>query len=200
MTTEEIVTAWRKWGKQGSDMVRIRKSVLKNINLPEETKLFLNQGGLVDTVYGGTLVPTLPRLTDLVAKAKSLPAAFQRYQLTEPLPASYARYRVIGDLGYKDFQCLDEEGDGQVVVVKIKVNPARVLFLNSSIQQYAECCLAWSATWRATEQEGIFVASKEWGEYMAKYERAIREIDPRALANKKNWLARKLKNYKAGLL
>ena len=70
MTTEEIVTAWRKWGKQGSDMVRIRKSVLKNINLPEETKLFLNQGGLVDTVYGGTLVPTLPRLTDLVAKAE----------------------------------------------------------------------------------------------------------------------------------
>ena len=198
MTTEELIQVWRTWGKQGSDMVRIRKSVLKNINLPEETKLFLNQGGLVDTVYGGTLVPTLPRLTDLAAKAESLPAAFAPYRVTQPLPAAFARYRVIGDLDWKSFQCLDEEENGQVVVVK--VNPVKVIFHNSSIQQYAECCLAWSATWTATEQAGIFIDSKEWGEYMGKYERAIREIDSRALANKQNWLARKLKNYKAGLL
>ncbi len=43
MTLEELIPAWRKWG---SRMVRIRKSVLKNIHLPEKTKQFLNQAGL----------------------------------------------------------------------------------------------------------------------------------------------------------
>lgn len=61
MTTEELIQAWRKWGKGMGDMVRIRKSVLKNIHLPEETKQFLNHAGLAEAIYYGTIKPTLPR-------------------------------------------------------------------------------------------------------------------------------------------
>ena len=111
-------------------MIRIRKSVLKNINLPEETKQFLNQGGLIDTVYGGTLTPTLPRLTELVTEIGLL-------------PDSFAYYRVLGDVGWKDFQCL-EEGSGQVVVVTADPEKEReIIFENSSIRQYAECFIVW---------------------------------------------------------
>jgi hypothetical protein len=187
MTLEELIPVWRKWIKGHSDLVRIRKSVLKNINLPAETKQFLNQGGLVDTVYGGTLTPTLPRLTELVSKI-------------EPLPNSFARYRVLGDIGYKHFQCLDEEGDGRVVVVLAVPDEDKVVFFeNSSIRQYAECLLAWGEICEAIEKEDAYFPSLAWDEYIAKYEQAICKIDPQALADESTWYSREINNLKAGI-
>ena len=73
MTTEELIRAWHKWDKDMGDMVRIRKSVLQKVNLPEETKWFLNQAGLAEAIYYGTIQPTLPRLTELDLKQSHSP-------------------------------------------------------------------------------------------------------------------------------
>ncbi len=185
MTSEELIKAWRKWGKDMGDMVRIRKSTLQKTNLPEETKQFLNQAGLARAIYYSTITPTLPRLTELVSE-------------TGPLPASFARYRVLGEIGGWVYQCLDEEQNGQVVVVI--ADPERekeVIFVNSSIQHYAECCVVTEEIYDI-EIEGCAGERKEKGrKYTTRYEQAIRDIDPPALSDEKTWHAHMLNNVRA---
>jgi hypothetical protein len=187
VTLQELIPAWRKWGKSMGDMVRIRKSVLTNVNMPEETMLFLNKVGLAEAIYYGTLTPTLPRLTELVSETGSL-------------PTSFARYRVLGEVGYRMFQCLDEEESGQVVVVIANPDYEKiVLFANSSIQHYAECCIVAEEIWHERARDHVYFPSPEWDKFIAKYEQAIRAIDPLALADESTWHAREMRNLKAGI-
>lgn len=187
MTTEELIQAWRTWGKDMGDMVRIRKRVLQKTSLPEETKLFLNQAGLAEAIYYGMIKPNLPRLTELVSE-------------TGPLPASFARYRVLGEMGYHMFHCLDEEKNGQVVVVIAdSERENQVFFYNSSIQHYAECCVVTGEVWDVEIEQGhASFPSPAWDKFVAKYEQAIRAIDPPALANERTLYARKIANLKEG--
>lgn len=170
-------------------MVRIRKNVLRKINLPEETKQFLNQAGLAEAIYYGTIKPTLPRLTELVSE-------------TGPIPSSFARYRVLGEVGGYIYQCLDEEESGQVVVVIANPEYQKdVFFVNSSIQHFAECCAILGKIWdEKIEQGHASFPSPAWDEFMAQYEQAIRDIDPPALTDDTTWSARRIKNLKEGVL
>ena len=167
-------------------MVRISKRVLKNIRLPEETKQFLNQGGVAEMIGYGVIMPTLPRLTELVSETGSL-------------PASFARYRVLGEVGCLMYGCLDEEENGQVVAVLTGPEQENaVLFANSSILHYAECCIVTDDLWDMEIEQGCAGERKEaLQKYIAKYEQAIREIDPPALADNRTWYARQVRNMKA---
>ena len=187
MTIEELTLAWRWWGSGIGDMYRIRKSILKNINLPEETKLFLNQAGLCDALYNYTKLPNLPRLTELVSR-------------TGLLPSSFARYRVLGEHGYKSFHCLDEEEEGRVIVVYADPeSESGVIFANSSILKYAECFVATGKIWDEIDRDNVISSSPTWPEYVAKYEQAIQEIDPAALAEEYNWWSSRVEGMKAGI-
>ena len=185
MDIEELTAAWHKWGNSLAFIVRIRKRVLEKINLPEDTKQFLNQIGLADAIYYGTLTPTLPRLTKLVSD-------------TAWFPCLLAHYRVLGEIGYRMFQCL-EEGSGHVVVVMD--NPGRereIIFVNSSIRQFAECLLRWGLLWEAIEQQRLHEFSPEWKKHLDEYEQMVRKIDPAALADEMNWFANLLIRVRAG--
>ena len=189
MTTEELIQAWRRWGNDIGGMVRIRKSVLQKTNLPEETKQFIIQAGLPEHLYYyGGAKPTLPRLTELVSET------------TGPLPSSFARYRVLGEVGYHMFLSLDEEENGRVVVVIADSDQENVVyFTSSSICHYAECCVVMGEIWDAEVEQGhASFPSPAWDTFIAKYEQAIRAVDPPALADERTWYARKMAGLKEG--
>src|SRR5688572_10137903 len=101
---DELIKKWRARGHPRWDYVRIPKKALARINIPEDSKRFLNEGGLMEQMYYPELIKkNLPRLTKAYPGIKSL-------------PASFARYRVLGYMS-PGFQCLDEEASGSVVNV-----------------------------------------------------------------------------------
>ena len=185
MTSEELIQAWRTWGKSMGGMVRVRKSTLQKTNLPEEAKQFLYQAGLPEMIGYSITKPTLPRLTELVSE-------------TGPLPASFARYRVIADVGYCMFLSLDEEENGQVVVVIADAERENeVFFYHSSILHYAECCVIDDTSWEVEiEQRQTSFPFPALDNYIASYEQAVREIDPLSLADD-TWDARQRRNMRA---
>ena len=189
MTLEELIPAWRKWGKQHGYWIRIRKSVLKKTTLPEETKHFLNQVGLPDMIAYSQIKRTLPRLTELVSE-------------TGPLPTSFARYRVLCEEGYHQFLCFDEEENGQMVLVMADPEYERiVMFANSSMLKFAECCVACENIDDEMIEQGIAKFSfQARNEFLAsKYEQVIREVDPPALADDKTRSARRVRSIKEGM-
>lgn len=187
MTLEELIPGWRKWGKQqwSGDWICIRKSVLAKTNLPEETKHFLNQVGLPDMIAYSLIRRTLPPLMEFVSEIK-------------PLPASFARYRVLMEVGGSMFLCFDEKENGQMVVVMADPEYESVVFFaNSSIQHFAECCVAVDKIGdEEIEQSHAGYPSPEW---VARYEQVLLNIDPPMLVDDTTWSARRIKNLKEGV-
>lgn len=150
----------QRWNEPGHPLITIPRHVLADISIPEEAKRFLAEAGVPEEEYLGYPVdinlPKLPR--------SGLPG-------TKNLPVSYERYRVFGDRLYRDYACLDEAGQGQIVEIDLKTAQMRkglteeememfyagtlppfeeneeepiepiITFVNSSIQQLAACWL-----------------------------------------------------------
>jgi hypothetical protein len=99
------------------------------LRIPDEAKEFLTRAGLPESAP--------PFLTFTYDQTNFV---VPRLVETWMLPPEFARYRQIGDTGFEDPICLDEEKNGMVVYLNQDEEFEKV-FINSSVAQLAECLL-----------------------------------------------------------
>lgn len=98
------------------------------------------------------------------------------------------------------YVCIDEIEQGRIVYVTITDSEPRVMFVNSSIQQLAECWLV------AGKYDGILGAKEVWYDdtlrrkYAAMWEEEVRRIDPAVFTEERSDWAYRIERRREGLV
>lgn len=183
-----LLDKWNDIGENSGGTIKISSDVLNRTRLSGETKQFLAEYGLINELYFGTENINLT----------PLPFAFTDKR---QLSSQYERYRVLGEVGYQMYECLDEISDGRVVIVKLNgTDSPEVIFVNSSITQFAECEIAWFDVWSKLETDNILTDSKSFQEIIDVYESELLSIDPLIFSESNSWRVHYLSKLRQGIL
>ncbi len=191
MDTMELTQLIDRWNtvldpEQGLT-VRVPEATLDDIDLSEDAKTFLRLGGLSDQRYMGTQDLKLSKLPSIVSQVISLPSEFNRY-------------RVLGEIGYYEYHCLNEEADGELVAITINFDqPIEIIFVNSSIIHFAKCEIARLEFWHDNVDNPVLQSEDQFQENVSLYEQQLREIDSRALTTDQTHWAQTLEGLRNGL-
>ena len=118
-----------KWeGTEGDCLVSFPASTLSDVRLPAEVRVFLVEAGLPQAAA--------PFLSFRPPEAGTL----ERVSEAWSQPAGFSRYRIVGSNACGDPVCLDEEENGQVVLLNHDNRFKRVV-IALSVFTLAECLL-----------------------------------------------------------
>src|SRR5262249_12800515 len=137
LTPDEFVA---RWGKDDVPLMRFPKKAVERLPLSEEEKAFLVQAGLPEDAA--------PFLSFEAPESGQLPTVADQYDQQK----AFAAYRSIGFDGSGNPIALDENKNGEVVVLDHENRFARVL-INKSIRQLAESVLAYRKLVKETQSE-----------------------------------------------
>lgn len=119
-----------RWGKDDRTWIRFPMKALKSLSILEADKTFLSQAGLP--------VSAAPFLNFTAPDSGELPTLAALWDLAE----AFAAYREIGSDGGGNSIALDENNNGEVVLIDHDNDFSRQL-VNTSIPQLAESLLAY---------------------------------------------------------
>lgn len=129
ISPKEYAKKWRElWGKEP---IKFSATILEGLEVDEEVKIFLLEGGLPDEA---------PLLT--------FEAESSLYAIEEDM----SDYKYIGSTNWGDPICL-YEGDGSVVYLDHENDYEYETFVNSSIPQLAESLLVYSQMMKEAQKE-----------------------------------------------
>ncbi len=129
-----------RWGEDDGAIVAFPKKNLERLALPEAAQAFLSEAGLPKDAA--------PFLTFSAPDSGELPTVAAQWNQ----PEAFASYRVVGSDGSGNPIALDENNNGEVVLLDHENKFARVL-VNTSIQQLAESLLAYRKLVKDTQNE-----------------------------------------------
>jgi SUKH-4 immunity protein len=119
-----------RWGKGDVPLIRFPKKAVEALSLSEDDKAFLTQAGLP--------VDAAPFLTFDAPGSGQLPTVAEQWNQ----PKAFAAYRVIGSEGSGNPIALDENNNGEVVLLDHE-NKFSAILMNKSVGQLAESLLAY---------------------------------------------------------
>ena len=161
-----------RWGKDDLPLIRFPKKALEGLTLSEEDKAFLTQAGLPEEAA--------PFLAFEAPESGQLPTVADQWDQ----PKAYAAYRVIGFDGAGNSIALDENSQGEVVLLDHDHKFARVL-VNKSVWQLAESLLAYRKFVSDSQEEfgeEAFLDGKTSPAARKTLRQELKKIDPAALA------------------
>jgi hypothetical protein len=152
------------WGP--AEMVRVPGRDLAAVSIPDDSKDFLAEAGL-------------PREAGLRLDFSALPDL-------EPLPAVLTRAKLETRVAWRDLRLLGGDEASYICLTPqgaiVAVWPSESLerFVNSSIQQLAECLLAY----REISKGSDHMDDETYAEDLRRY---VVRVDPRALDDEESW-------------
>ena len=129
-----------RWGKDDVPLMRYPKKAVQRLSLSEDDKAFLIQAGLPEDAA--------PFLKFETPESGQLPTVADQWNQ----PSAFAAYRVIGSDGSGNPIALDENKNGEVVLLDHEKKFARIL-VNNSIRQLAESLLAYRKLVNDSQEE-----------------------------------------------
>jgi hypothetical protein len=152
------------WGP--GEMVRLPEEGLSTLSIPPDSKDFLAEAGL-------------PREAGLRLDFSALPSL-------EPLPSILARRKLETRVAWGELRVLGGDEASYICLTPqgaiVAVWPGEGLerFVNSSVQQLAECLLAY----REISKESDHLAEEAYADDLRRY---VLRLDPRALEDEESW-------------
>ena len=168
-----------QWGKGDVPLMRFPKKAVEPLRLSEEDRTFLVQAGLPEDAA--------PFLTFDVPESGQLPTVADQWKQ----PKAFAAYRVIGSDGSGNPIALDENNNGEVVLLDHENKFAKVL-VNKSIRQLAESLLAYRKLVNDTQDEfgeDAFLDGKTSPASRKALRQELARIDPAAIKASCFWHA-----------
>lgn len=175
-----------RWGKDDVPLVRFPKKAMERLSLSEDDKAFLVQAGLPEDAA--------PFLTFEAPESGPLPTVAEQWDQ----PKAFASYRLIGSDGSGNPIALDENSNGEVVLLDHENKFARVL-MNKSIRQLGETLLAYRKLVSDSQEEfgeDAFLDGQTSEAARKELKQELMRIDPAALATGCFWHG-ELKNLDA---
>lgn len=129
-----------RWGKDDVPLVRFPMKVLKSLSISEADKAFLSQAGLPESAA--------PFLSFRAPDSGELPTVAALWDVAK----AFAAYREIGSDGAGNSIALDENKNGEVVLIDHDNDFTRQL-VNQSLSQLAESLLAYRKLVNDTQEE-----------------------------------------------
>ena len=129
-----------RWGTDDIPLMRFPKKAVERLPLSEEDKAFLVLAGLPEDAA--------PFLAFEAPESGQLPTVAEHFDQ----PKAFAAYRAIGFDGSGSPIALDENSNGEVVLLDHENKFARIL-MNKSIRQLAESLLAFRNLVKETQEE-----------------------------------------------
>ena len=160
-----------RWGKDDASLMRFPKKAVEALTLSEDDKLLLAQAGLPEDAA--------PFLTFEAPHSGPLPTVAEQWDQ----PKALAAYRIIGADGSGNPIAVDENHQGEVVVLDHENRFARIL-MNTSLRQLAEALLAYRKLVRDSQTEfgeEAFLDGKTSGPARKELRQELTRIDPAAM-------------------